>query len=92
MRKGNGRVALSGAARLTLGVLIACCTGCAGFGQGFDKVRDSAYFPETFSLGGTVGYDDDKGWDRKTVGGNFTWRLKPRFVVPVPTPTPKHQP
>ncbi len=91
--KGNGHAALGGVAWLILCALLAgvivFCTGCADAGQRFDDVRASAYFPETFSAIGTVGHDDDKGWDRETVGGSLTWRLKPRIVVPVAAPTPK---
>ncbi len=88
-KRGNGHAALEGAAWLFLMASLVFCTGCADAAQRFDAMRASAYFPETFSAIGTVGHDDDKGWDRETVGGSFTWRLKPRIVVPVAAPTPR---
>ena len=88
-RKGKGRAALSGAVRLILlsvlcAVAVIGSTGCA-------DVRESAYFPETMTVGGSYGHDEAGGWDRQVVGVSFTWRLKPRFVVPAPTPSPKRK-
>ena len=69
-------------------ILLCLLAGCAGL----EGVRDSAYFPETVSVGSTVGREDGAGWDRETVGVSFTWRLKTRVVIPVPPPPPSPTP